>query len=348
MMLLIASRRKRERGPRAASSDTLTYTYTNNNQLTGVSHTNGSFSNESFTWDSNGNETGTGFATGTDNEQTASPGYTYTYDNAGEITSETQTSTGDVWTYGYDLRGRMATAVEKTSGGTTLESVTYTYDALDNRIGIDENGTQTWTLYDGGTPIMDFNGSGSLTMRYLWGPTGIVARQTSGGTVSWYLADQLGTVRDLINNSGAIIDHVDFSAFGTVLGETSPTSGDRMTGFATLERDTVAGLNLAVYREENPGTGRWDSQDPLGFAASDSNLYRYVGNLPTDMLDPDGTQYTGQQGANRQGNINIPIFSPGPWPFVCSWNLKDGSITIELDPGGGGRPGEPRPSASKG
>ena len=202
-----------------ASSDTLTYSYTNNNQLTGVSHTNGSFSNESFTWDSNGNETGTGFTTGTDNEQTASPGYTYTYDNAGEMTSETQTSTGDVWTYGYDFRGRMVTAVEKTSGGTTLESVTYTYDALDNRIGMDENGTQTWTLYDGSTPTMDFNGSGSLTMRYLWGPTGIVARQTSGGTVSWYLADQLGTVRNLINNSGAIIDHVDFSALGSARGD---------------------------------------------------------------------------------------------------------------------------------
>ena len=275
-----------------ASSDTLTYSYTNNNQLTGVSHTNGSFSNESFTWDSNGNETGSGYTTGTDNEQTASPGYTYTYDNAGEMTSETQTSTGDVWTYGYDFRGRMVTAVEKTSGGTTLESVTYTYDALDNRIGMDENGTQTWTLYDGGTPIMDFNGSGSLTMRYLWGPTGIVARQTSGGTVSWYLADQLGTVRDLINNSGAIIDHVDFSAFGTVLGETSPTSGDRMTGFAMLERDTVTGLNLAVYREENPGTGRWDSQDPAGFAAGDADLYRYGANSPPDSIDPVGLERT--------------------------------------------------------
>jgi hypothetical protein len=82
-------------------------------------------------------------------------------------------------------------------------TTTYTYAALDNRIGMDENGTQTWTLYDRGNPIMDFNGSGSLTTRYLWGPTGIVARQTSGGTVSWYLADQLGTVRDIINNSGA-------------------------------------------------------------------------------------------------------------------------------------------------
>ena len=152
---------------------------------------------------------------------------------------------------------------------------------------MDENSTQTWTLYDAGNPIMDFNSSGSLTMRYLW-PMGVVARQTSGGTVSWYLADHLGTVRDLINNSGAIIDHVDLSAFGTVLGETSPTSGDRLMGIAGLERDTVTGLNLAVFREENPGTGRWDSQDPLGFAAGDADLYRYVANDGANEVDPTG------------------------------------------------------------
>ena len=163
--------------------------------------------------------------------------------------------------------------------------MTYTYDALDNRIGMNENSTQTWTLYDGTNPIMDFNSSGSLTTRYLWGPTGIVARQTSGGSVSWYLADHLGTVRDLINNSGAIIDHVDISAFGTVLDESSPTSGDRFVGFAMLQRDTVTGLNLAVYREENPGTGRWDSQDKAGFAAGDTDLYRYVSNGPTNASD---------------------------------------------------------------
>ena len=295
------------------SSDTVTYSYTSNNQLTGVSHSNGSFSNESFSWDSNGNETGTGYTTGTDNEQTASPGYTYTYDNAGEMTSETQTSTGNVWTYGYDFRGRMVTAVEKTSGGTTLESVTFTYDALDNRIGMNENSTQTWTLYDRGDAIMDFNSSGSLTMRYLWGPTGIVARQTSGGTVSWYLADHLGTVRDIINNSGAIIDHVDFSAFGTVLGETSPTSGDRFTGFGMLEQDTATGLNLAVYREENPGTGRWNSQDPIGFAADDANLYRYVGNGTVNGTDSLGLQRPSRRPRRptppRPGLIDDPTIS---------------------------------------
>ena len=132
----------------------------------------------------------------------------------------------------YDFRNRLVGAVEKTSGGTVLEQVTYTYDALDNRIGEDENNTQTWTLYDGSDPIIDFNGSGSLTMRYLNGPAGdladtVLAQQTSGGTVSWLLADRLGTVRDVISNSGGIIDHVKYSAFGTVLFESFPSSGGR-------------------------------------------------------------------------------------------------------------------------
>src|SRR5205085_3754204 len=35
-------------------------------------------------------------------------------------------------------------------------------------------------------------------------------------------------------------------------------------------------------------TGRWTSEDPLGFAAGDGNLYRYVGNDPTVRTDPTG------------------------------------------------------------
>ena len=163
---------------------------------------------------------------------------------------------------------------------------------LGNRIGTDENGTQTWTLYDSGNPIMDFNGFGSLKMRYLWGPTGIAARQTSGGrTVARYLADALCTVRDLINNSGAIIDQVDFSAFGTVLDESSATSGDRMMAFAGLERDTVTGLNLAVFRAENPGTGRSESQDPVGFVGGDADLYSYVADDPANLTDSAGLKF---------------------------------------------------------
>jgi RHS repeat-associated protein len=224
--------------------------------------------------------------------------------------TDTITSTGDVWTYSYNFRGQMTGAVEKTSGGTVLAQVTYTYDALGNRIGMDENGTQTWTLYDGSDPIMDFNSSGSLEMRYLNGPAGqlvdsVLARESSGGTVAWYLPDRLGTVRDVINNSGAIIDHTDFSAFGTVLDQSDPSEGDRMMGFGGMELDSVTGMNLAVYRVQNPGTGRWTSEDPLGFAAGDTNLERYVGNTPANDSDSGGLQ------ADPGPNNNIPWLRSG-------------------------------------
>ena len=91
---------------------------------------------------------------------------------------------------------------------------TYTYNALGQRIGVKDSGTQTWTVYDGpsadANPYADFNGSGSLTVRYLFGPTvvngavttGILARTSSGGTTAWYLTDKLGSVRDIVEHVG--------------------------------------------------------------------------------------------------------------------------------------------------
>jgi hypothetical protein len=98
-------------------------------------------------------------------------------------------------------------------------------------------------------------------MRYLNGPTGdivdtVLARQSAGGTIAWYLPNRLRTIRDLLSNSGSIIDHIDFSAFGTELDQSDPSNGDRMMGFAGTELDSVTGMNLAVYRVQNPGTGR--------------------------------------------------------------------------------------------
>ena len=151
--------------------------------------------------------------------------------------------------------------------------------------------------------------------------------------MSWYLADALGTVRDLINNSGAVFDHVDFSAFGTVLDESSPTSGDRFVSFAGLERDTLTGLNLAVEREESPGTGRWDSQDPLRFAGADRNVYRYSSNQPTDKVDPDGLNDTAM-GRHREAAKRpvkpLPAPTSGPAPPVLLGGMVGWEIINHL------------------
>lgn len=53
-----------------------------------------------------------------------------------------------------------------------------------------------------------------------------------------------------------------------------------------MEKST---LDFGGYMYD-PTVGRWLSRDPIGFAAGDSNLYRYVGNSPTNETDPSGLQ----------------------------------------------------------
>jgi RHS repeat-associated protein len=58
--------------------------------------------------------------------------------------------------------------------------------------------------------------------------------------------------------------------------------------FTSREFDFETGLYYNRARYLDPTTGRWTTQDPLGFAAGDANLYRYVGNTPTLLVDPSG------------------------------------------------------------
>ncbi|MEM9828735.1 MAG: RHS repeat-associated core domain-containing protein, partial [Planctomycetota bacterium] len=54
--------------------------------------------------------------------------------------------------------------------------------------------------------------------------------------------------------------------------------------------DSETDLQNNLNRWYDADTGRWISQDPIGFAAGDANLYRYVGNGPTNATDPSGLE----------------------------------------------------------
>src|SRR5207249_2921113 len=103
-------------------------------------------------------------------------------------------------TYAYDFRNRLVGVVDKTHDGTTVQTVTYSYDAFDRRIARAINGSSAYYLLDRGEAWADVNGAGSTTARYLLGnrTDEMLARYwPSAGTV-WYLADNVGTIRDIM------------------------------------------------------------------------------------------------------------------------------------------------------
>ncbi len=114
----------------------------------------------------------------------------------------------------------------------------------------------------------------------------ILARWRPGEGTAWYLTDHLGTVRDIVNALGQLINHIDYDSFGRILTQTNPAFGDRFT-FTGREWDPTLALYYYRARFYDPALGRFVSQDPLGFMA-DMNLYRYVGNKPLEDIDPSG------------------------------------------------------------
>jgi RHS repeat-associated protein len=86
---------------------------------------------------------------------------------------------------------------------------------------------------------------------------------------------------------GPVPDTLICDGHGNVTGEGNAANRDR-SKYTARELDSVTGLQYNRARWYDPKTGRWTSQDPLGFDAGDANWYRYVSNDPTNASDPSG------------------------------------------------------------
>jgi RHS repeat-associated protein len=192
---------------------------------------------------------------------------------------------------------------------------------------------------------VDSDGSGTgqilrLTNRYLWADsvdqllsdeqywnnTGMAINATTSSTVAgntlWTLGDHLGSIRDLLDNNGVIREHqvfdsygrlvreVDYNSAGQVIASNDASAVDTVFGYTGRSWDTDVNLQYNRARWYDPQTGRWLSQDPIGFAAGDANLYRYVGNKATYRRDPSGL--IDPLGPTRTR----------PWEFHDSWTEK--------------------------
>jgi RHS repeat-associated protein len=114
----------------------------------------------------------------------------------------------------------------------------------------------------------------------------VLAVEQSGQT-QWYLADHQGSVRQIVDNAGNLLNQIGYDSFGNITSQTNPSVTFRF-GYTGREWDGETGQYYYRARYYDAGVGRFLSQDPIGFNAGDANLYRYVGNGPTNATDPWG------------------------------------------------------------
>jgi RHS repeat-associated protein len=185
-------------------------------------------------------------------------------------------------------------------------SVTYVYDVEGHRVKQISQGTETRFAYDGQNVWADLDSGNTVLVRYLDGAgTDQILTRTVGtgvnATVTAYLTDRLGSVRDLEQFSNqTIVGHLDYDGFGNP-PQTLPAAADRY-GFTGREYDPNTKLQYNRDRWYDPATARWQSEDRKDFGAGDGNLYRYVRNEATNATDPSGNDFWGaMMGPSKPG-----------------------------------------------
>ncbi len=276
------------------SGTTTTYTYDADSELIRESS---SLATINYSYDADGNRIGGGNMIGPANQLLTDGTWNYCYDADGNLIQKVGVASGPddgiTWTYTYDNLNHLISAVE-VQGSSTLADVTYEYDALGNRIEENVTGSAvtaevTRFAYDGSNVWADLDGSNNLVTRRLFLNTvdSVAARISASNTVAWYLVDAQGSVNVLTDSTGNVIDQIYYDGYGNILKETDSSASDRYL-WTGREFDRVTGLQYNRARYYDPTTGRWTTEDPIGFASGDTNLYRYERNDPINSKDPDG------------------------------------------------------------
>lgn len=94
-----------------------------------------------------------------------------------------------------------------------------------------------------------------------------------------------------------MVNHIVEDTFGKVTSEPEPPALvggglDLLFLFTAWPFDADTGVQHNLNRWYDAAGGRWLSEDPIGFAGGNENLYRYCFNGPTVGVDPAGLQAT--------------------------------------------------------
>ena len=120
------------------------------------------------------------------------------------------------------------------------------------------------------------------------------------------MTDHLGSTEALADSSGAIVSSTTYDSFGNATS--SIATSYQYTG---IEYASDTGLYYYRNRWYDPEIGLFISEDPIGFAGGDTNLYGYVGNNPHGYIDPFGFRRC------------APTDPPSGW-----WDVVQGALDV--------------------
>nr|WP_321402501.1 RHS repeat-associated core domain-containing protein [uncultured Desulfobacter sp.] len=254
---------------------------------------------------------------------------TYTVNNLNQYTEINTTSPA------YDLNGNMiskgSAAFDYDSENRLIEAKTtdttssYTSDPMGRRRSKTVNTTTTSYLYDGDNVIMEYDQTGAMARRFVYGP--MIDEPVCMITPSaryYYHADALGSVVALSDTSGNLAETYAYSPFGKTNG--SSTLGNPYL-FTGRRLDSESGLYYYRARHYDAQEGRFVQPDPVGIEGG-INLYAYCSNRPLNYIDPDGevptliTGAVGAVGGAAIGGISYALFHDGDW----NWSQFGGAL----------------------
>ena len=138
-------------------------------------------------------------------------------------------------------------------------------------------------IYDGMDVVADDNG-GTLTKYQNGLGNDDKLKVSINGTAKYFITDHLGSTVGLTNQSGAIAEQTSYDSFGN-----SANNLSTRYQFTGREYDSFTELQYSRARWYDSKTGRFISEDPIGFRGGDVNLFGYVKSNPIYFTDSQGT-----------------------------------------------------------
>jgi RHS repeat-associated protein len=280
----------------ASSTLTITYGYDPLDRLTAADYSDGSFFH--YAYDAAGNRL---------SDTTQAESNVYTYDDANRLASAngvayTWDANGNllsdgVYSYTYDGANRLTGVTDGVS------AVSYAYNGLGDRLQTSAAGQTTrytLDLVSGLTQVLDDGG-----YAYLYG-NGRVAQYGVNGD-EYFLGDALGSVRQLVDASGAVRLARSYQPYGELLANNG--EGVSVYGFTGEATDASTGMIYLRARWYAPRDGMFTSKDVWrrnSYMPLSQNGWNYVEGNPVSRIDPSGKWYC------QSGII--------PWTTECrSW-----------------------------